>query len=208
MPVRQVFKNELASIVDDHIRCFVTGAFDMLCPSYFWTIPASQRGHHPQVCQGEGGLVRHTKLAVRFGYSFMEMWPPSHQIKIATTQDEVVAALLLHDMFKRGAVEDETVTFGSHQAAVARHGIYCAMRLQWLWEDDADWRSIIPTDCAQRIMAAVRDHMGHWTAGIIFEPREMNCEDVVRYTTHLADYAASRHIDEWLKTVVADTNEK
>jgi len=204
MSVRQVFKNELALIVDDDVRRFVTGAFDILCPPYFWTIPASQRGHHPQVCQGEGGLVRHTKLAVRFGHSFMEMWPPPHRIKIDTAQDEVIAALLLHDMFKRGAVEDETVTFGSHKVAVARHGIYCASRLQWLWEDDEDWGNILPTERAQRIIAAVRDHMGRWTAGVVL----MNWEDIVRYTTHLADYAASRRIDEWFETVVADTNEK
>jgi len=81
MSVRKVFKNELALIVNDDVRHFVIEAFDILCPPYFWTIPASQRGHHPQVCQGEGGLVRHTKLAVRFGRSFMEMWPPSHRIK-------------------------------------------------------------------------------------------------------------------------------
>jgi len=99
------------------------------------------------------------------------------------------------------------VTFGSHKVAVARHGIYCATRLQWLWEDDETWGNKISTERARRIIAAVRDHMGRWTAGTIFEPCEMNWEDMIRYTTHLADYAASRPVDEWFETIVADADE-
>jgi len=195
--VREVFNKELDYMECSSVRNFVIDVFDAICPDYFWEIPASQREHHPKVCQGFGGLVKHTKLAVKFGLSFMETWVDTAE----AAHDEVIAALLLHDMFKRGACENENQTFGSHEAARARHGIYCAMRIQWLWDDNPDLGELIAVDRAKRIIEAVKYHMGRWTAGYTEgeHPQQFGLGHVICTTTQLADYTASRKFDKWLE---------
>lgn len=191
-----VFEKELALISNFEVRYFVTQCFGQLCPNYFWYIPASQRGHHIPVCRTIGGLVHHIKLAVKFAHSFMEMWPNAPE----TSYDEVIAAVLMHDMLKRGEAEDELVTFESHEQASATHGLYCARQIEKLWQ--AEYRGLLPEDRAKRIITAVRDHMGRWTNGFVRKQDDIvrNTQEghIVCITTHLADYAASRSLHKWI----------
>jgi len=191
---KRIFAKELSYIQDESVRNFVVWAFNVLCPEYFWVIPASQRGHHPRKCQALGGLVMHTKLAVRFGRSFIELWPDPP----GTAHDEVIAALLLHDMFKRGSSFNELKSFDSHEEAKRRHGLFCAERLRWLYKNDSGLRGLIQKDRFRRIVVAVRDHMGKWADGCVQD--QIN---IVSITTHMADYAASRHLDKWLEELEA-----
>jgi len=199
MNVERVFAKELAYIREECVRKFVVRAFDSLCPEYFWVIASSQRCHHPRKCQSPGGLVRHTKLAVRFGRSFMEMWPDPPK----EAHDEVIAALLLHDMYKRGGSIDERKSFKTHEEARRSHGIYCANMLRQAWEDDGELRATIPAERARRIITAVRDHMGKWTKGFVRSQEDiennLQRQHIVCITTHIADYASSRHLDKWLE---------
>ena len=44
-----------------------------LIPDYFFSVPASSTGkYHPSFSLGEGGLVRHTKFAVRIAYELFQ----------------------------------------------------------------------------------------------------------------------------------------
>ena len=189
--VQNVFDRELCKIRNQSVYMFVVTVFSELCPNYFWYIPASQRGHHLPLCRTRGGLVHHVKLAVRFAASFMEMYPCPPE----TAFDEVIAATLLHDMMKRGAVEDELVTFGDHKLANNCHGLYCAKRITDLWYN-SNWRKVIEDDRALRIINAVRNHMGQWTHD--YKPEEHVDDDIVTVTTHLADYAASRSLHKFI----------
>ena len=61
----EVFETELNYISDDKIRDSTRYLLEKL-PDYFYTMPASTSGkYHPEFSLGEGGLVRHTKAAVR-----------------------------------------------------------------------------------------------------------------------------------------------
>ena len=58
-------KKELNYISDEKNSDSTKDLLDRL-PDYFYTMPASTSGlHHPQFSLGEGGLVRHTKAAVK-----------------------------------------------------------------------------------------------------------------------------------------------
>ena len=197
-----VFAKELDLIANPMVREWVRVVFDDICPDYFWTIPASQSSHHPAIARGEGGLVRHTKLAVRFAHSFMEAWPDPPE----TSHDEVIAAVLLHDMLKRGAVEDELQTFPDHTMARQCHGLYCADYISSHCDSSPHLRALLPADRIKRIVTAVRDHMGKWTASYNiphgdFVVQVSQKTHVVCITTHMADYAASRHLDQWLEDI-------
>ena len=68
----EVFAKELALIKNETVYQFVALALSHHTPDYFWTIPASVKGHHPPICRLPGGLVQHVKLAVTFADTFLD----------------------------------------------------------------------------------------------------------------------------------------
>ena len=185
--VQSVFGKELAIIEHKPIRDFVIAAFSQMCPGYFWYIPASVKGHHPPICRQIGGLVHHTKLAVEFAWAFNEMTETGPS---TVTNDMVIASVMLHDMLKRGDTDDELDTFADHREALGNHGRYCAKQLEYL-EDSLPGFGFC-------ILQAVALHMGRWTADVQkWELQRLEDDEVVR-GCHLADYAASRSLHNFL----------
>lgn len=92
----EVFADELSFIQDGEKREIIKSLIRQV-PDYFFEIPASSTGkYHPKYALGEGGLVRHTKAAVRIANELLrlEMFKGLSKIK-----DEIIGALLLHDSF-------------------------------------------------------------------------------------------------------------
>lgn len=114
-----IFAGELAlirgpGIVQSEIWKFVVDCFEKVCPDTFWTQSASSSGkYHPQVSNGEGGLVRHTKLAVWWGLEL------ARAFELEDMTDLIVATLLLHDVLKR-------------HDNVGTHGLELAYRLPYV----------------------------------------------------------------------------
>jgi hypothetical protein len=191
--VQSVFKAELSLIEHAPIRNFVITAFNQNCPGYFWYIPASVKGHHPPICRQVGGLVHHTKLAVEFASAFNEM---TERDVSTVTEDMVIASVMLHDMLKRGETDDELDTFNDHREALGNHGRYCAKQLEYL-EDSLPGFGF-------HILAAVKLHMGRWTGDVQkWELQRLEDDEVVR-GCHLADYAASRALHNFLGARASD----
>ena len=67
----EVFKIELGYIKNDRIRKSCLAMINVL-PDYFFEIEASSTGkYHPSYSLGKGGLVRHTKAAVRIAFDLL-----------------------------------------------------------------------------------------------------------------------------------------
>ena len=63
-----MFQREINYIKTERYRENIKKLISCL-PDYFFEIPASSTGkYHPNYALGEGGLVRHTKVAVRIAY--------------------------------------------------------------------------------------------------------------------------------------------
>lgn len=109
---RDVFKKELSYIVDEDIKESLAIMIDKV-PDYFFTIPAASTGkYHPAFAQGDGGLVRHTKAAVRMAYELYGIYKfPQH------TKDLIIMALVLHDSVKKG-IEENKWTLHDHPLIV------------------------------------------------------------------------------------------
>ena len=85
-----------------------------MLPDYFFVVPASSTGkYHPEYSLGEGGLARHTKSAVLFAKTlldlemFDEQWNGDSDIPWTVKftdkeKDIIITALLLHDGVKHG----------------------------------------------------------------------------------------------------------
>ena len=114
---KNVFETELNYIKKEQYRKNGQVLINLL-PDYFFEVPASSTGkYHPKFALGEGGLVRHTKVAVRIAYEMLQ----DESIGYMFTSDQkdlVLLALLLHDGCKSGLVKAE-YTVVNHPLIVA-----------------------------------------------------------------------------------------
>jgi 23S rRNA maturation-related 3'-5' exoribonuclease YhaM len=97
---RDVFKVELNRFKNANVRESTEAVLDMI-PDYFYEIPASSSGkYHPAFSLGEGGLVRHVKVAMRV---LEELFRDTAFGEYDDyTKDLIRMALLLHDGLKSG----------------------------------------------------------------------------------------------------------
>ena len=71
MNKKEIFYDEINYIKDENLRKSLGELIELL-PDYFFREPAASTGkYHPSYAQGEGGLLRHTKAAVRIGYELL-----------------------------------------------------------------------------------------------------------------------------------------
>ena len=110
------FKNELDYIKSDRLKKSAETLVSML-PDYFFVIPASSTGkYHPTFSQGEGGLLRHVKAAIRIGYELLQS-----KVLNNFTDDEkdlIIIAIMVHDGLKKG-IEEEKWTRVDHPLLIA-----------------------------------------------------------------------------------------
>ncbi len=176
------FQQELSLIQNPQLRLFAEACI-RLVPDYFFTVPASSTGkYHPNYALGEGGLVRHTKAAVRLAAVLGKLE------QYHFTQDEIdmaVVALLVHDGWKSGKVQS---TYTLHE-----HPIVAATELPNALVEQA----IIPGEQCAVIMNCIASHMGQWTTNskslVVLPQPETELEKFV----HLCDYIASRKMLEF-----------
>lgn len=165
-----VFESELESIQTPSIRDVVRSLFGLV-PSYFWVVPASSSGkYHPAYATGEGGLVRHTKAAVRF---CNELRPLQNFTTVEF--DFVIAALLLHDTWKQGD--------GAEGHTVFEHPLLAA---GFVKDHTPEWFSEV-------VSLLIASHMGQWnTSKYAPGVRLPKPKNKLQRFVHECDYLASR----------------
>ena len=148
-------------------------------PDYFFLVPASSTGkYHPSYSLGEGGLLRHTKAAVRIGYELLQ--DPCIGNKYTDNEKDIMLmGLLLHDGLKHGIPKERYVRFD--------HPILMA---NYIMEHKADL--LMSDEELELLCSVIRTHMGPWT-------KDYNGEEVLeapktKYQNfvHMCDYLASR----------------
>ena len=175
---KEHLKTELEKINNENIKKSTELILDLL-PDYFYTMPASTSGkYHPIFSLGEGGLVRHIKVACRI---LEEMFNnESFSTYSEYEKDLIRMALILHDGFKSGK------TYSNHTAV--EHPLLMAdfikenLNLLFISEEDVKYVSRI-----------ISSHMGPWTKdreGNEVLPKPKNKEELL---VHLCDYIASRN---------------
>jgi len=101
---KEEFNTELDYIEHESMRVLASNLIEQL-PDYFFKVAASSTGkYHPDYAQGVGGLVRHTKAAVRIA---MELLRLSCYRDLLKFKDCILVALLLHDGWKHGPITED-----------------------------------------------------------------------------------------------------
>ena len=95
-----IFSRELSYIKSERFLNNVKTIIELL-PDYFFEIPASSTGKYDRKFSlGNGGLIRHTKVAVTIAHTLLE----NNSVSNFTNdeKDLIIIALLIHDSFKSG----------------------------------------------------------------------------------------------------------
>lgn len=144
---------------------------------------ASSTGkYHPPYALGKGGLVRHTKAAVRFAHDILTL-EMSQLFFTQREKDLIIVGLILHDGLKHGLPMSK-FTIATHPLAVC----------EWLKENVVYTVSQELTDDDMNLLIlAISTHMGEWNTDykskqvILPKPvSKMQC------FVHMCDYLASR----------------
>ena len=178
------FQNELKWIKNKDIRKFTIEMISEL-PDYFFTVPASSTGkYHPEYSLGEGGLVRHTKSAVLFAKTLLDL--EQYQSEYSEEErDIMLTALLLHDGVKHG-LNGSKYTVSTHPTEMVDFINDFIIK-----KDLNPWDDMITT--IQLICKCIATHMGEWTKDYktgeeVLDKPETNMQKFV----HMCDFLASR----------------
>lgn len=174
----EVFKIELGYIKNDRIRKSCLAMIDVL-PDYFFEIEASSTGkYHPSYALGKGGLVRHTKAAVRIAFDLLS--DPSIGDKYTSDEkDLMIMGLLLHDGVKCGLPKEKYTRFD--------HPI---MMCEVIMDNEENME--LEMEEIEFVCDVIKTHMGPWTTdynGVeVLEKPKTKYQNFV----HMCDYLASR----------------
>lgn len=149
-------------------------------PDYFFNVAASSTGkYHPEFSLGDGGLLRHTKVAVRIGYELLN--DPCIGGKYTNREkDLMLIALALHDGIKHG-VPEEKYTRADHPLLASK---FIRDNKDKLKMDDKD----IDFMCN-----VIESHMGPWNTHPYTKEEILPVpKDKYQNFVHMCDYIASR----------------
>ncbi len=175
----ETFKKEINYVKDTSRRKDLKTLISLL-PDYFFEIPASSTGkYHPSFALGDGGLVRHTKVAVRIAKELLD----NNTVGMKFTdkdKDLIIMALTLHDGLKSG-VEHSKYTKFDHPLLISK-----------MIMENKDKLSL-DIDDLRKMCSMIESHMGEWTYDsyqkkeVLPKPRTAEQRFV-----HMCDFLASR----------------
>ena len=164
------FEVELGYIKDETIQEDCRTMIELL-PDYFFEVAASSTGkYHPSYSLGKGGLLRHTKAAVRIGYELLQDASIGDKYS-SVEKDIMLMGLLLHDGLKLGF---------DHPVLMANY----------IMEHKADL--LMSDEEIDLLCSVIKTHMGPWTQD--YDGNEVLEAPKTKYQNfvHMCDYLASR----------------
>lgn len=173
-----VFETELDFIYNNDLRESAIKLLDLV-PKYFFNITASSTGnHHPIYANTEGGLVKHTKVAMNIAWVLLGL--EQYQKKFDERQrDLILIGLLFHDSIKRGIDETNHTVFEHPLLAVSF--IKDNKNVTCFTESDISFLDNI-----------ISKHMGEWNTSRYSNKTLPKPDDLASEFVHMCDYLASK----------------
>ena len=178
MDREELFLDELGYIKDDSYSDALLNIINLL-PEYWLVEPASSTGkYHPEYALGKGGLLRHSKAAMRIGYELLSN--PSIGDKYTDREkDLMLMSLLVHDGLKLGLPQEKYTRF-DHPILMGKFIL-----------DNKD-KIGLNLDDATFMNDVIKTHMGPWTTD--YDGHEVLEKPKTKYQNfvHMCDFLASR----------------
>ena len=172
-----LFINEINYINNERIKESSKILINLI-PDYFFSEAASSTGkYHPMFSQGEGGLLRHTKAAVRIAKEILST-ETFGDFYTSDEKDIMILALIMHDSVKRGDNEKHT---RADQPLLASK----------LIKDNKD-KIKLTSEEINLLCSVIETHMGQWNKD--YEGNEIMEKPTTKYQrfVHLCDLLSSK----------------
>lgn len=173
----EVFNTELNYIKNENLRESAILILKAL-PDYFYEVPASSTGkYHPAFSLGSGGLVRHTKVAIRIA---IELFNDSAICKFDDHEkDLLIISIMMHDGLKSGFEKSEYTKF--------EHPILVGEFIENKFEEF----KLLKKD-SLFIGMCIKSHMGPWNTNNYSSVVLPIPENKYQRFMHMCDYLSSR----------------
>ncbi len=178
MDREELFLDELGYIKDENYQEALLNIINML-PEYWLEEPASSTGkYHPEYALGKGGLLRHSKAAMRIGYELLNN-PCIGDKYTDREKDLILMSLLVHDGLKLGIPQEKYTRF-DHPILMGKFILDKKDEIGLNLEDANFMNDVIKT------------HMGPWTTD--YDGNEVLEKPKTKYQNfvHMCDFLASR----------------
>ncbi|MBE6144011.1 MAG: hypothetical protein E7169_00330 [Firmicutes bacterium] len=178
MNKHEEFKVEINYIKDENYKNNIKILLDLL-PDYFYEVAASSTGkYHPKYTLGLGGLVRHTKAAVKVAYDLL-----NNQIigsKFAPREkDLMIMSLLVHDGLKHGITKSTYAVFD--------HPLIMASFIR-----ENKNKLTLSNDDIEFMASVIETHMGEWNTNPYSNVILPLPNNKYQKFVHMCDFLASR----------------
>lgn len=172
------FATEIGYIKNPKYRENIKILIDLL-PDYFFEVAASSTGkYHPSFSLGEGGLLRHTKTAVRIAYEMFQDESISGAFN-ESEKDMMIMALILHDGLKHGDPKEEYVKFD--------HPILICDRIRENKE-----KTTLTDNEILALTNMIESHMGPWNTNKYSDVVLPVPKNKYQKFVHMCDFLSSR----------------
>ena len=178
MDREELFLDELGYIKDEKYGEALLNIINML-PEYWLEEPASSTGkYHPEYALGKGGLLRHSKAAMRIGFELLSN-PCIGDKYTDREKDLILMSLLVHDGLKLGLPQEKYTRF-DHPILMGKFILDHKDEIGLNLEDANFMNDVIKT------------HMGPWV--VDYDGNEVLEKPKTKYQNfvHMCDYLASR----------------
>ena len=178
MNKEEMFLDELELISDEELSESLLKIIEML-PDYWFVEAASSTGkYHPSYALGEGGLLRHSKAAMRIGYELLSD-PCIGDKYTSHEKDLMLISLLVHDGLKLGLPKEKYTRF-DHPILMGKF-ILDNYKEIGISREDAEFMNDV-----------IKTHMGPWTTD--YDGNEVLEKPKNKYQNfvHMCDFLASR----------------
>ena len=174
----KTFMTEIAYIKNEKYRENAKKLVNML-PDYFFEVAASSTGkYHPKFSLGDGGLVRHTKAAVRIA---KELFDDKCITGIFNSEEKdlMIISIIMHDGLKHGLIKDRYTKF-DHPILMANYIKENKDKLTFT-DGEIDF-----------IVNVISSHMGPWNTNPYSDVVLPVPKNKYQKFVHMCDYLASR----------------
>ena len=178
MDREEIFLDELGYIKDEELSESLLKLINLL-PEYWLEEAASSTGkYHPEYALGKGGLLRHSKAAMRIGYELLSN-PCIGDKYTDREKDLMLMSLLVHDGLKLGLPQEKYTRF-DHPILMGKFVLDNRDKIG-LSEEDAKFMNDV-----------IKTHMGPWT--VDYDGNEVLEKPKTKYQNfvHMCDSLASR----------------
>lgn len=175
---KELLKTELEYIKNDRIKKAVETLIELV-PDYFFKVPASSTGkYHPSFSGGEGGLLRHTKVAAKIGKELLSL-EYTNNLFTSDEKDLLILGIILHDTQKLGNPEERYTRFD--------HPLLAAQFI----ENNKDKTELTEEEIIL-LKRVISSHMGQWNKSNYSKIELPKPSDKYEFFVHMCDYLSSK----------------